>query len=99
MARRLTRVDPWPGQEVALDMLVLLCKNSASLKQYTSQLRSVLRLARCEPGALAKICHLVKGAWKRSPASSRFKSRATAQQASPRPSPPLLALRAAPRGR
>ena len=70
-------------------MLVLLCKSSASLKQYTSQLRSVLRLARCEPGALAKTGHLVKGAWKRSPASSRFKSRATAQQASPRPSPPF----------
>ncbi len=88
-ARRLTRVEPWPPQEVAVNMLVLLCKNSSSLKQYFSQLRSVLRLARCELGALSSTSHLVKGAWKRAPAAARFRARATPEQA--RGLPPLLA--------
>ena len=71
-----------------MNMLVLLCKNSSSLKQYFSQLRSVLRLARCELGALSSTSHLVKGAWKRAPAAARFRARATPEQA--RGLPPLV---------
>ena len=80
-ARRAAGVEPWPPSGPALEVLITVCRSAATLSQYASRIRSVLRLLRAPAGVLDAMGGIVKGAQKcEDRAVRRYRARASAEQ-------------------